>query len=255
MNIALVTGASSGLGRAFVEKLSTDPSIEEIWAIARREDKLHQLAQHSNCPVRPIPLDLTCPSSLDTLRALLEQESPTLSVLVCSAGAGIMGPIRDLSCEDAARMIDLNCKAAVAVTSLCLPYLRRGSRILEICSTAAFQPLPGLGVYAATKAFLQSYTKTLHHELLPAGIHVTAVCPYWIKDTEFIPLAQQGKKSDFKHFPLASRARSVVTLSLWASRWNLWVVTPGIVCTLHRIGAKFIPHGLMVPLMELIRRI
>ena len=103
-----------------------------------------------------------------------------------------------------------SCWAAVGVTGLCLPYLTRGSRVLEICSTAAFQPMPGLGVYAATKAFLHSYAKTLHHELLPKGIHVTAVCPYWVKDTEFIPLAQEGKAGQFHHFPLASRSKSVV---------------------------------------------
>ena len=151
-------------------------------------------------------------------------------------------------------MIDLNCRAAVGVTDLCLPYLTRGSRVLEICSTAAFQPIPGLGVYAATKAFLQSYTKTLHHELLLQGIHVTAVCPYWVKDTEFIPIAR-GEEKEFRHVPLASRSKSVVKLSLLASAWNLWVATPGIVCTLHRLASKFIPHALMVPLMEVFRRV
>ena len=72
-----------------------------------------------------------------------------------------------------------------------------------------------------------------------------------MKDTEFIPLAQEGKAGQFHHFPLASRSKSVVALSLAASAVNLWVATPGIVCTLHRVAAKFIPHCLMVPLMEL----
>ena len=175
--------------------------------------------------------------------------------LVCAAGFCKMGNIAAVDPGDNLAMIDLNCWAAVGVTGLCLPYLTRGSRVLEICSTAAFQPMPGLGVYAATKAFLHSYAKTLHHELLPKGIHVTAVCPYWVKDTEFIPLAQEGKAGQFHHFPLASRSKSVVSLSLAASAVNLWVATPGIVCTLHRVAAKFIPHCLMVPLMELFRRL
>lgn len=255
MGIALVTGASSGLGREFVRQLGVDPAVQEIWAVARRQDRLEQLKQISVRPVRPIPLDLTQKGSIQALKALLEEERPNLSVLVCAAGAGKMGDTMSLSPEENDAMIELNCKAAVAVTSLCLPYLRRGSRVLELCSTAAFQPMPGLNVYAATKAFLQSYTKTLHYESLPKGIHVTAVCPYWVKDTEFIPLAQEGKPGQFRHFPLASRSASVVRLSLWASRLNLWVVTPGIVCTLHRFGAKFIPHCIMVPLMGLIRRL
>lgn len=255
MGIALVTGASSGLGREFVRQLSADPAVREIWAIARRQDRLEQLKRISARPVRAIPLDLTQRASILRLGELLAEETPDIAVLVCAAGAGKMGRTDSLSPEENDAMIELNCKAAVAVTSLCLPYLRRGSRVLELCSTAAFQPMPGLNVYAATKAFLQSYTKTLHYESLPKGIHVTAVCPYWVKDTEFIPLAQEGKPGQFRHFPLASRSASVVRLSLWASRLNLWVVTPGIVCTLHRFGAKFIPHCIMVPLTGLIRRL
>lgn len=150
-------------------------------------------------------------------------------------------------------MVNVNCRAAMGVTNLCLPYLTKGSRVLEICSTASFQPLPGLGVYAATKAFLYSYTKALHHELLFRGVHVTAVCPYWVKDTEFIPVARAGKAKQYRHFPLASRSPSVVRLSLAASAANLWVVTPGLVCSVHRIAAKCIPHALMVPLLGLLR--
>lgn len=255
MGIALVTGASSGLGREFVRQLSVDPAVQEIWAVARRQDRLEQLKQIAARPVRPIPLDLTQKGSIQALKALLEAEHPILSVLVCAAGAGKMGETSTLSPEENDAMIDLNCRAAVAVTTVCLPYLRRGSRVLELCSTAAFQPMPGLNVYAATKAFLLSYTKALHWECLPKGIHVTAVCPYWVKDTEFIPLAQEGNLGQFRHFPLASRSASVVRLSLSASRRNLWVATPGIVCSLHRVGAKLIPHRIMVPLMGALRNL
>ena len=202
MNIALITGASSGLGREFARQVSRDPHVQAVWAVARREDRLRQLASLCACPVRPVPLDLTDPQSLDALRDLLAREKPTVTRLVCAAGVGKMGRIDAVSPADSLGMIDLNCRAAVGVTQLCLPYLTRGSRVLELCSTAAFQPMPGLGVYAATKAFLQSYTKTLHYEpSSPRGIHVTAVCPYWVKDTEFIPLAQDGKPGQFRHFP------------------------------------------------------
>ena len=76
-----------------------------------------------------------------------------------------------------------------------------------------------------------------------------------MKDTEFIPLAQGDDGGQFRHYPLASRSRSVVTLSRLASALNLWVATPGIVCTVHRLGAKFIPHCLLVPLLGLLRRL
>ena len=253
--IAIVTGASSGLGRNYVRRLSTDPVVEEIWAIARREDRLQELQKYAACPVRPLPMDLTKPESIAELEHLLQQEAPIVSVLVCAAGFGKMGLSQDIPPQDNRDMIDLNCKAAVEVTTLCLPYLKRGSRVLEICSTAAFQPMPGINVYGATKAFLYSYTKALHHELRPRGVHVTAVCPYWVKDTEFISVAKQGRGGDFRHFPLASKSKSVVSLSLAASALNLWVVTPGIVCTLHRVGAKSFPHCMMVPLVDLARKL
>ena len=246
MSVAIITGASSGLGRAYARALSRDPSVREIWAVARRADRLRELSALCACPVRPLAMDLTDPASLDRLRALLEQEKPTVSVLVCAAGFGKMGDTRAISHRDNADMIDLNCKAAVAVTMLCLPRMTRGSRILEISSTSAFSPMPGINLYASTKAFLLQFTKTLHYELRAEGIHVTAVCPYWILDTEFIPTAQEEKPGSYHRFPLATRTEDVVAKSLRASRRNRWVCTPGLVCSLHRAGSKLFPDVLMV---------
>lgn len=255
MGIALITGASSGLGREFVRRLSRDPAVTEIWAVARREDRLARLWTISACPVRPIPLDLTDPASLDRLRALLRKKRPVISVLVCAAGFGKMGRTQAVSLEDAKAMIDLNCRAAAAVTHLCLPYLRRGSRVLEISSTSAFQPVACFNIYSATKSFLLHYAKALHYELRPRGIRVTAVCPYWMTDTEFIPLAEQGTPGDYRSYPLASHVRSVAALSLAANQLGLWVATPGLVCTLHRLVSKLVPDLILVPLGDLLRKL
>lgn len=200
MKIALVTGASSGLGREFVRQIAEQGKVEEIWAIARRRDRLEALQSISAVPIRVLALDL-------------------------------------------------NCRAAVDVTDAAFPYLHPGSQVLEICSTAGFQPIPGLNVYAATKAFLLSYTQTLHYELSPAGIHVTAVCPYWVKDTEFIGIAEKGGHG-FRHYPLASRSQDVVRSALRDSALNLRVSTPGLVCTLHRAAAKVTPNLLCLPLAD-----
>jgi len=142
------------------------------------------------------------------------------------------------------------------MTQTVLPYMPRGSRILQVCSTAAFQPFQYLNVYAASKSFLYRYSRALRVELFSRGIKVTAVCPYWIKDTEFIATAQKtGDSSYIRGFPLASREKHIVGMALRDSRIGLPVSTPGIVCTLHRIAAKFIPGELMMGIWELIRHL
>ncbi|WP_404352420.1 SDR family NAD(P)-dependent oxidoreductase [Caproicibacterium sp. XB2] len=257
MQIAIVTGASSGLGREFVRQISETEPLDEIWVIARRETRLQQLAAEiSSVQVRPVALDLTHQKSLQQLQALLQREKPDIRILVNAAGFGKMGSYADISRCDCDGMIDLNCRAAVDMTMLALPYMRKGARILEICSTAGFQPLPGLGVYAASKAFLLRYSRALRWELFPRGIHTTAVCPYWVKDTEFIPTARKTKDAKaVRHFPLASHAHSVVKLALWDSQLDLAVSTPSPVSFVHRLTAKFIPHCVMIAIWELLRRI
>lgn len=255
--IALITGASSGLGREFAMQISrSEERPQEIWAVARRKNRLEELQKLCGIPVRPIPLDLTRQESIRKLEELLQKEKPVIRLLVNAAGFGKIGRYSEISREDTDRMIDLNCRAAVDVTLLSLPYMRRGGRILEICSTSAFQPFPYLNVYAASKSFLYRYSRALRVELFGEGIRVTAVCPYWIKNTEFIPKAKDtGGGEAVRHFPLASRRETVVKLALRDSRLGLPVSTPGPVCFLHRIAAKFIPSEIMMGLWALIRRI
>ncbi len=127
--------------------------------------------------MRPLALDLTRLESVETLRVLMREEEPEVAVLVNAAGFGKFGTCADLTLQETCDMIDLNCRAAAALTAAVLPYMGRGSRVLEICSSAAFQPLPGFNVYAATKAFLLRYSRALRWEAAPRGIRVTAVCP------------------------------------------------------------------------------
>ena len=137
--IALITGASSGLGREFAMQISrSEERPQEIWAVARRENRLEELQKLCGIPVRPIPLDLTRQESIRKLEELLQKEKPVIRILVNAAGFGKIGRYSEISREDTDRMIDLNCRAAVDVTLLSLPYMRRGGRILEICSTSAF---------------------------------------------------------------------------------------------------------------------
>ena len=256
MRIGMVTGASSGLGAEFVRQLDAEKALDEIWIIARREERLHKLAEDIYTPVRVLAMDLTQPQVLLKLDQVLEREKPEIKVFIHAAGFGKIGNYRQISRVDCADMINLNCRAAVEITMLVLPYMGKGSRILQISSTSAFQPFPGLNVYAATKAFLLRYSRALRWELFGSGIHVTAVCPYWVKDTEFIPRAKETKNPGaIRHFPFASTKKRVVSRALRDSRLNLAVSTPGPVCFLHRIAAKFVPHCIMMALWEAIRRL
>ena len=184
MNIAIVTGASSGIGREFVRLLDAQKKYDAIWVIARRKERLLELAKQSETPVLAVPLDLGEKESVRELAEHLKKENPNVRMLINAAGYGKIGNYKEVSLEDTEGMIDLNCRAAVAVTQTVLPYMKKGSHIMQICSTAAFQPFPYLNVYAASKAFLYRYSRALRMELFSRRISVTAVCPYWIKDTD-----------------------------------------------------------------------
>ena len=256
MDIAIVTGASSGLGGRFVELLDGQERLDEIWVIARRRERLEALGARVHTPLRVLPLDLTDREAVRELDRLLGELRPSVRVLINAAGFGKIGAWDDVMLADCESMIDLNCRAAVAVTRVALEHMGEGARIMQICSTAAFQPFPYLSVYAASKAFMYRYTRALRVELKPRRIKVTAVCPYWIKDTEFIAVAQRTRDSScIRHFPLASREDSVARRALADSRLGLAVSTPGPVCTLHRIAAKALPAGVTMAAWELLRRL
>lgn len=257
MKIAIVTGASSGLGKEYVKEINREEDgIDEIWAVARRKDRLEEIWKLSKIPVRILPCDLIENSSIEALKGLLENEKPDIRILICAAGFGRIGSSEDIGLEDTDRMIELNCRAAVDMALICIPYMKEGSRIMEICSTAGFQPFQYLNVYAASKAFLYRFTRALRVELFSRKIKVTAVCPYWIQDTEFIPTAEKAEeKKKIRHYPLSSKVHSVAVHSLLDSRLGLAVSTPGIMCTVHRIVAKVIPSELMMGIWALLRRI
>ena len=177
MKIAIVTGASSGMGREFVHQLSGYETVDEIWAVARRAEALEALKSEVSAPVRPVVLDLLKPESFDTLRAMLEAETPDVRLLVNAAGFGKFGSFDKIPLEDECRMIDLNCKALLVMTRLCVPYMAPGSHILELDSLSAFQPVPYITTYGATKAFVLSYSRAMNRELKGKGIRVMAMNP------------------------------------------------------------------------------
>lgn len=254
MKIAIVTGASSGLGRAFAGQLAQWEDVEGLWLVARREERLRKLASQLKKPARVLALDLTRPESVHTLRKELEREAPEVRVLVNAAGFGKFGTYADMTARETEDMISLNCRAAVDLTNLAIPYMSRGSHILEICSSAAFQPLPGMNVYAATKAFLLRYSRALRWELRGKGIWVTAVCPGWIK-TEFMSVAQDTKNGrTVRRFPFATTPERVAAHALRGSRLGLPATLHGLMTPAQWLAAKLLPHSLLMAGWNLIRR-
>jgi len=193
MSIAIITGASSGIGAELVKQLENYISdIDEIWAIARRENLLEELKSKTKIPLKAIPLDLTNTESLDALEQKLKAEGKEVGVLINCAGYGKFGSYSDIENKEALGMIDLNCRALVGITNVTLPFMKRGSKILQICSISSFQPLPLMAVYAASKVFVLNYSRALSVELKPRGITVTALCPGWV-DTPFFATATDTK--------------------------------------------------------------
>ena len=184
MNIAVITGASSGMGREFVFALDKEERFDEIWVIARRGQRLEELKTKCRAPIRPLVLDLLKRESLETYGALLEQERPHIAVLVNAAGFGLFGTFTEMDRDEQLDIIDLNSRALTGMCHLSIPYMSAGSRIYNMGSMSSWQPVPYINVYGASKAYVLSFSRALGRELKGRGIRVMAVCPGWIT-TEF----------------------------------------------------------------------
>jgi short-subunit dehydrogenase len=187
---ALVTGASSGIGAAYARALRQRG--ERLILVARRAKRLARLAEELGGEdwAVALPLDLTVPGGAGQLREQVEARHLAVDMLVNSAGLGHTAPFEAQSPEVVRAMIDLNVAALVELTHAFLPEMRRRGRgrIVNVASNAAFQPVPFLTVYAATKAFVLSFTEGLAEELRGTGIRVQALCP-GITRTEFLEVA------------------------------------------------------------------
>ena len=184
MKIAVITGASSGMGREFVYALDRDEEFDELWVIARREQRLLELKDKCRARIRPIVLDLQTRESFALYRQLLEQDKPEIAVLVHAAGFGLFGAFMDMDMDRQLDIIDLNSRAVTAMCYMSVPYMAKGSRIYNMGSMSSWQPVPYINVYGASKAYVLNFSRALGVELKDRGIKVMAVCPGWIT-TEF----------------------------------------------------------------------
>lgn len=193
--IAIITGATGGIGREFT-RLLVEEDIDEVWTVARNEKKLEEVKKLYGEKVIPLAKDLTHTEEICEIEEKIKGESAEVLYLVNNAGMAKMGSYQEFSIQELENTIDLNCKAPVILSNLCIPYMKKGSHILNISSASAFQPNPYINLYAASKAFERSYSRALNVEVENLGIIVTAVCPSWV-DTEMLIKERNGKKVKF----------------------------------------------------------
>ena len=244
MKIALITGASSGMGREFVLQLDKSERFDEIWVVARRAERLEALRSRVRAPLRCLSLDLTAEESLERLKGLLVEAKPEISCLVNASGFGVFQAFTDAPLDTQLRMIDLNDKALVAVTYHSLPYMAAGSRIINMGSLSSFQPVPYINVYGASKAFVLSFTRALGAELKPRGIRVMAVCPGWVR-TEFFDTAVTDE-TVITYYHRFFEAEEVVRRALRDLRRGKDVSVCGLSIRAQVLLVKLLPHRLVM---------
>lgn len=250
MKIAIVTGASSGIGREFVFQIAYRYSgLDEIWVIARRKDRLLELVNQVPVNLRIFDMDLNCEEELKELNRELEERRPDVRMLVNSAGFGFLADFAEEKWKTWGDMIDLNCKSLSRMTYITLPFMRKGARILNVASSAAFVPQPGFNVYAASKAYVLSFSRALHGELRKRRITVTAVCPGPVR-TEFFKVADPNQSARLFKKLIIAEPRNVVFKALDDARLGRDVSVSGNTMKAFRMLAKVFPHRIFIDLMK-----
>jgi short-subunit dehydrogenase len=239
--VALVTGASAGLGVEFARHLAKRG--HRLVLAARRKERLDELAKELG-NARAVAIDLSKKDSAAKLLADIEANGETVDLLVNNAGFGLIGRFAELDANRLRQMIDLN---VGALTDLCrgvTPGMieRKSGAILNLASTAAFQPGPKMAVYFATKAFVLSLSEALHEELKPHGIKDSCLCPGPTR-TEFGDVAGFGGNGLFDR--VAMNAAQVVETGLRGLESNQAVVVAGWMNKIGAASTRFAPRSVV----------
>lgn len=245
-NIAIITGASSGIGKKFAETIEQGGTFDEVWVIARRLDYLETLAKEMPFPTKAISLDLSKKESYEAYAALLAEEKPCVKLLINCSGFGKFCAVMDTSVEENLNMIDLNCKAIVALCQHTVMYMSEGAKIINIASVAAYQPIPYINVYGATKSFVLHYSRALNRELKKKGIAVTAVCPFWTKTEFFDRSIDKEKDAVVKKYVAMYLPEQIVKRAWRDVKKGKDVSMFGLTARTQTLLAKILPHSFVM---------
>lgn len=252
-NLAIITGASSGLGKDYAKYLAENKEfkIDEFIIIARRKERLDELKESLDLPAYVYTMDMTNESEMENFHKFLEKkvqdDNIKIKYLINAAGSGIKGKSLDLGADAENFTGEINCKAQVSMIHIVANMMEAGGNIIQIASVAGLSPIAYLNAYSASKAYIYTYARGLRAELLPKGINLTTVCPYWVTDTEFMDKA----KIDKKGIILTTKSKNVVKRSIKDTKRGFALSTPGLVASLDRIFSGLIPDEVLVYLTRL----
>lgn len=249
---ALITGASAGLGREFARQLA--PRVRSLVLVARREEKLIELQgelqrQHQNLRVQIQAIDLADRGQVSALLDWLDRENIGVDLLVNNAGLGDLGQFAGSDPIRNEQMVLVNIAALTLLTRHLLPQMIAKGRggILNVSSSAGFLPIPGDAVYAATKAYVTSFSEALRIELHDTGVSVCALCPGPVR-TEFQEVASRGDPNvepgpgpDFLHVP----AEQVVSEALSALERDRPIIVPGVCMKIATLLLRIVPMPIL----------
>ena len=245
-NIAVITGASSGIGKKFAETLKDQGEFDEVWVIARRLERLEELKNVIPFPIKPIALDLSDKASFKTYETLLSLEKPNITMLINCSGYGKFSATTETSVEGNLNMMDLNCGAVLAMCQHSIPYMESGAKIINIASVAAMQPIPYINVYGATKAFVLNFSRALNRELKKEGISVMAVCPFWTKTDFFERAVDDDKEKIVKKYIAMYTPQQIVNRAWQDLKKGKDVSMYGFKARGQALLVKLLPHKLVM---------
>ncbi|MBQ9622501.1 MAG: SDR family NAD(P)-dependent oxidoreductase [Treponema sp.] len=255
--ITIITGASSGMGAEFARQIANNTESSEIWLFARNKEKLESVrngilgieqenekrkvengkqesesyAIHDFPQIKVVPMNLSGKEGVTLFKTFLATEKISggfeIDMLVNNAGFGTYGEFATTPLEKELEMIDLNCTALTGLCGAVLPYMHKGSSIINVASLAAFLPLGNFAVYAATKAYVLSFSVALAAELKDKGIKVSSLCPGSVS-TDFANVASNGARKEVLNgkdpvmvvahcLKKAKRGKKII---LWAKKWK-----------------------------------
>lgn len=243
--IAIVTWASSGLWKIFVDFLNKEKDINQIWVLARSKDKLEELADKYWDKILPYVIDLSNHDEIIRFSKKLESADVNIWYLVNNAWFWKFWSSMEVPLDDSLNMIDLNIKAVISMCNICIPYMKKWDHIINIASVASFMPIPYMNAYAATKVFVRNYSRALNVELKESWISVTAVCPLWMK-TNFMKVWDIWLKKAPKVYKPTLDPKAVVEKAVEdAKKWKDMSVYSGY-SKIMRVLSLIIPDKMLM---------